>query len=142
MRLKSVGPFIALQALRDTVVSGTRIPKDTLVWLVMRKDSVSADYFERPEKFDPDRWLAGDVAGAHSPARVSMPFGAGPRVCPGRHLAMLEMKMALATLVGNFDIASVASADGTEPQELFSFTMEPTPLEMRLTERPLAAMAQ
>ena len=103
----------------------------------MRKDSVSQDYFEQPERFDPDRWLASDTAAAHSPARISMPFGAGPRVCPGRHLPMLEMKMALATLVGNFDIASVASPDGREPEELFSFTMEPTPLAMRLTERPL-----
>ncbi len=135
MRLKPVGPFLVLQALRDTVVSGTRIPIDTLVWLVMRKDSISHNYFERANEFDPDRWLAGDTPSAHSPARISMPFGAGPRVCPGRHLAMLEMKMALATLIGNFDVESVCSPDGRAPEELFSFTMEPTPLSMHLRPR-------
>lgn len=140
MRLKPIGPFLVLQALWDTVVLGTRIPADTLVWPCMRKDTLDPDYLERPNAFDPGRWLVETAAGAHSPARVSMPFGAGPRVCPGRHLAMLEMKMALATLLFSFDVASVATADGSEPEELFSFTMEPAPLTMRLVERRSATV--
>lgn len=36
-----------------------------------------------------------------------MPFGAGPRVCPGRHLAALGMKMVLAMLLGSFEMDSV-----------------------------------
>jgi cytochrome P450 len=32
-------------------------------------------------------------------------FGAGPRFCPGRYLASLEMKMVLATLSRNFSVA-------------------------------------
>ena len=64
-----------------------------------------------------------------------MPFGAGPRVCPGRQLAMLEIKMALATLLGRFEIESVSTADGGEPDELMSFTMAPSPLTMRLRAR-------
>ena len=135
MRLKPVGPFIVLQALRETVILGTRIPAETLVWLIMRKDSVDNGYFEGADRFDPERWLSAESPSAHSPARVSMPFGAGPRVCPGRHLAMLEMKMALATLIGYFDIASVTTASGKAPAELFSFTMEPEPLTMRICER-------
>lgn len=135
MRLKPVGPFLVVQALRDTVISGTRVPADTLVWLVMRMDSVRDVYFDAPDQFDPRRWLAAESPNAHSPARISMPFGAGPRVCPGRHLAMLEMKMAVATLFGNFDVESVASEDGLEPEEIFSFTMEPAPLRMRLRQR-------
>ena len=37
-----------------------------------------------------------------------------PRVCPGRYLALLEMKMAMAMLLGRFDIESVGTEDGSE----------------------------
>jgi cytochrome P450 len=61
-----------------------------------------------------------------------MPFGAGPRLCPGRYLAMQEIKMAIAMLLGGFEVESVATRDGGEPREQLSFTMAPTGLRMRL----------
>jgi cytochrome P450 len=64
-----------------------------------------------------------------------MPFGAGPRMCPGRYLALTEMKMAMATLLASFDLVSVESADGGEVQERLAFTMSPTALVMRLKPR-------
>ena len=64
-----------------------------------------------------------------------MPFGAGPRICPGRYLALLEMKMAIATLLNDFDILSVGTADGQEPREHLAFTMTPVGLKMRLRAR-------
>jgi cytochrome P450 len=136
MRLKPVGPFITLQALRETSVAGIRIPVDTLIWGALRVDSASDQYFDHAARFDPERWLDGGSAhSAASASRVAMPFGAGPRVCPGRHLAMLEIKMALAILLGRFDIESVTTRDGGEPAELMSFTMAPEPLTLRLKPR-------
>jgi cytochrome P450 len=68
-----------------------------------------------------------------------MPFGAGPRVCPGRHLAMLEIKMALSVLLARFEIESVAptrsGANRDEPREELAFTMSPEPLTLRLRRR-------
>jgi hypothetical protein len=43
----------------------------------------------------------------------------------------------MAMLLANFDIASVATADGADPQERIALTMYPVGLEMRL--KPLAA---
>ena len=63
-----------------------------------------------------------------------MPFGAGPRICPGRYLALLEMKVAMACLLGRFDILSADTADAREPREHLSFTMAPVGLRMQLTE--------
>jgi cytochrome P450 len=136
MRLRPVVPFLMLQALRETSVAGIRIPVDTLIWGVMRSDSVREEYFADARSFRPDRWLGDELAhGAASANRIAMPFGAGPRVCPGRHLAMLEIKMALAVLLGRFDIADVAATSGGEPLEELSFTMSPEPLTMRLRRR-------
>ena len=125
-----------LQALRETTVAGIRIPADTLIWGVMRSDSVREDYFPEPTSFRPERWLDPEAThGAASANRIAMPFGAGPRVCPGRHLAMLEIKIALAVLLGRFEIENVATRSGGEPLEELSFTMSPEPLTMRLRRR-------
>jgi cytochrome P450 len=141
MRLKPVAPFRMQQALRDMTVAGVSITKGTMVWCVSRHDTYSEAYFPNHEKFEPARWLD---EGAHAPGsvpmssakRVSNPFGAGPRVCPGRYLAMVEMKLALAMLLREFDIESLDTPDGAEAQEVMNFTMTPVGLRMRL--RPAA----
>jgi cytochrome P450 len=123
--------------VRDTVVAGVEVRKGQVVMCLMRPGATDARNFAAPEAFDPARWLA-DAAGpkaASSAKRVSMPFGAGPRLCPGRYLAVLEMKMALAMLLGGFDIDSVTTPDGGEAQETLALTMSPVGLRLRLKER-------
>ena len=138
MRIKPVAPSLTLQALRDTTVADIRVPGGTLVFLAMRSDSLREAYFDAAASFRPQRWLETENApNAASANRVSMPFGAGPRVCPGRHLAMLEMKMALATLIGRFEIEAVATPAGGEPDERMSFAMGPSAMAMRLTPRAM-----
>ncbi len=144
MRLKPVAPLMPQQALRDTTLGGVQIRKGMIVFGLMRVDSVSDAFVPQAAQFDPNRWLGGDgkpgqVASAAK--RISMPFGAGPRICPGRYLAMLEMKMAMAVLLQHFDITSVDTADGQPPAEQLNFTMTPVGLRMRLQARALAAAA-
>jgi len=132
MRLKPVAPIMQQQAIRDTVLGGIAIPQGTICMFLLRAGATDAQHFPQPEAFDPDRWLREDGA---SGKRIAMPFGAGPRICPGRYLALLEIKVALATLLGSFDLASVTAADGGAVSERLAFTMAPTPLAMRLRPR-------
>jgi len=139
MRLKPVSPFMPMQALRDTSVGDVSVPAGTLVWCVLRHQSVDARHFSNPTAFEPERWLAGDVATASAGAgkHACMPFGSGPRICPGRYLALVEIKMAMAMLLRHFDIEALSTLDGREPRELMSFTMSPEGLRMKLRERGL-----
>ena len=141
MRLKPVAPILVLQAERDTTIGDVRVAKGTVVINLLRRDSVSEEHMQGAAQFEPGRWLAdgGPTRQASSAKRLSMPFGAGPRICPGRYLALLEMKLAMAALLGRFDIASVDTPDGREARELLSFTMMPVGLRMKLRERRLAA---
>ena len=93
--------------------------------------------------FDPLRWLADGRPGQSASAakRLSMPFGAGPRICPGRYLALVEIKMAMATLLGHFDVQDVGTRDGEEPRELLQLAMAPVGLAMRLAPRREAVAA-
>src|SRR5450830_455218 len=130
MRLKPVAPFLPVEALRDTVIADIAVPAGTLVWCVMRNDTVSDAHFPDAQAFQPERWLAD--SGEANNKRASMPFGAGLRTCPGRYLALLEIKIAMAMLLGSFDIAGVDTPDGGEAQELMGFVMSPIGLTLRL----------
>ncbi len=135
MRLKPVAPQTGLEALRDTTLGDVHIPKGMVIIGVMRRDATSERHVAEASAFQPERWLGEASSAASSAKRISMPFGAGPRICPGRYLALLEMKMALAVLFGNFDLASVGTADGKPPRELLQLAMAPVGLTMRLRER-------
>ena len=113
------------------------VPRGTIVINLLRSDTLREDLVDQANEFRPERWLR-----AHNPAkRMSTPFGAGPRICPGRYLALLEMKIAMTVLLGQFDITYVGTADGSPPQERLSFAMMPVGLLMRLqgrgTSKPL-----
>jgi cytochrome P450 len=138
MRLKPVATQLALQALRATIVGDVQVEEGDVVICIMRRDSVSESYVARADSFEPERWLndASQTMEANAAKRVSMPFGAGPRICPGRYLALLEIKMAMAILLGRFDVESVATPDGSEASEVMSLTMAPVGLTLRLRERP------
>ena len=136
MRLKPVAPLMALQALRDTAVGDVAVPKETLIMGVLRHDSMSESHFQNPHAFEPQRWLVDAPQPRSAVARrAAMPFGSGPRMCPGRYLALLEMKMAMAMLLASFDIEAVDTPDGKEAQERMAVTMNPVGLSMRLRER-------
>ena len=140
MRLKPVAPQNGLEALRETTVAGVRIEPGMIVMALMRWDAVSDAVIPEAAAFQPQRWLGDGAPGApsqqgQSAKRVSMPFGAGPRICPGRYLAMLEMKLAVATLLLQFDIAGVDTPDGQPPRERLHLAMAPVGLSMRLQRR-------
>jgi cytochrome P450 len=135
MRLKPVAPVNAGEALRDTTVGDVHIPKGMVVVCVMRRDATHERHVADAAAFTPERWLGDASSGVSAAKRISMPFGAGPRICPGRYLALLEMKMALAVLFTHFELASVGTADGLSPDEKLELAMAPVGLQMKLRAR-------
>jgi cytochrome P450 len=139
MRLKPVAPFMPIEAVKATVVGDVQVPRGTMVWLVLRHDTVSPDHFADPLAFKPERWLAGADSADALDKRASIPFGSGPRTCPGRYLALLEIKTAMAMLLSQFVIESVDTPDGQAARELMAFVMSPVGLRLRLSPRLAAA---
>ena len=133
MRLKPVAPILMLEPIRDTKVGELEVPAGALLMCLMRAGATDERRFADAEAFDPERWFSGPSAS--SAKRVAMPFGAGPRLCPGRYLALLEMKMVMAMLLASFDIESVTTPDGREAQEHLAFTMSPVGLRLKLKAR-------
>jgi cytochrome P450 len=136
MRLKSVAPIGSAEPLVDTEVAGIAMPAGTKILLLTRQAGLRD--VARPREFRPERWLGEDDLDAPD-QKSFLTFGAGPRFCPGRNLAFLEAKTALAMIARNFEISLDPAAEPVT--ELLGFTMSPKGLRVRLRERAVLAAA-
>ncbi|MCG2592244.1 cytochrome P450 [Ramlibacter sp. XY19] len=140
MRLKPVAPVIMNEVAEDAVVADVLVPRGAIVVCMMRPGGMDAKQFAQPQAFDPARWNPEAGGKSMSAAkRATMPFGAGPRMCPGRYLAMAEIKMVTAMLLANFELEEVSAPGGAEPEERLTLTMAPVGLKMRLRPRSAAS---
>ncbi len=143
MRLRPVAPMFFMENNRATTLDGIAIPAGSFVVCLTRPGAVDALAAEDAADFRPSRWnhaaISADEQETDASRRVllkaSIPFGAGPRICPGRYLALLQMKMVLATLARNYELIEVGTEDGAPPQERFAFTMFPLGLRMKIGTR-------
>lgn len=132
LRLYPVAPMFFLEALRDTTVGELAIPAGTQLMVLTRFSGGGSPYCTPPPRFDP----AADAARADAgPGRAAtLPFGYGPRMCPGRNLALAELRSTTLMLTRNFDLEPVP---GPQPvTEKFSFTLVPQNLRVRFHRRP------
>lgn len=133
-RLRAVAPYIGLASNADCVVNDTFIPKDTAVLVSTIGEGLHETQFPQNETFNPERWLFEHKPHPdEDPARKLFPFGGGSRLCPGRFLALTEIKMVISMLVRNFEFELVDGAP--PPEQVMNFFMAPTSLPVRLIPR-------
>lgn len=132
LRLKPAAPMLGAQSSQERVVCGVRVPAGVLVMMPIRIVALRPEVFADPHAFRPERWL-GRLDVASDVQRQMLPFGAGPRLCPGRYFALVEAKTALAAIVRNFRVSRLA--DAAPVRERFSFTMTPSHVPVRLEPR-------
>ena len=78
------------------------------------------EIFPQPMVFNPDRWKTRD----YKPFEF-LPFGGGIRRCLGAPLAMMEMKLVVATLVKHFDFSLPKTTPEIEPIYRRNVTLAP-----------------
>jgi cytochrome P450 len=101
LRLYPPAFLIARSALNSDVIAGQPIQKGDVVliapWLLHRHEKLWRD----PNAFIPERFMAP----APPPDRFAyLPFGVGPRICIGAHFALVEATLALARIIGAFEV--------------------------------------
>lgn len=100
LRLYPPVTMMVRETTRPETFRGRAVPPGAQLilspWHVQRSPRI----WDAPDDFDPGRWL-------RDPARASarqgyLPFSAGPRVCPGAGLAMMEGVIMLARIAAAF----------------------------------------
>jgi cytochrome P450 len=111
-------PGVAMALERYVPEEGLKLPDGSFVppktsvginpYVVNRNKDV---FGHDADTFRPERWLqaAGESDDAFQERiklyhNTDLTFGAGSRICLGRHLAMLEAYKIVATLVGRYEI--------------------------------------
>ncbi len=132
LRIKPVTPTLFLESLEDQVVNGLKIKKGVTVMMQSKVAQTSDAHFSNAEAFIPERWLADSTMERHN-TDAFRTFGAGPRFCPGKNLALHEMKMALSMIAKNFDPSFAVKPE--DVKERFAFTLFPENLMLRIKKR-------
>lgn len=90
---------------------GYALPPGTVVstqaWSMHRDQSV----FPSPDTFLPERWLESSLDDLVNMNQHMMPFGTGTRVCGGQNLAQVMLRVAIAAVIKNFNIAAPAETN-------------------------------
>ena len=131
MRLYPPAPFVSREAVAADTVGGIAIRPRTSVlistWILHRHRLL----WERPDEFDPARFLPGQRERIHRFAYL--PFGAGPRICIGMGFAMQEAMVVLAAIARRYRLEL---EPGHEVRPLARITLRPEGgLKMRLCRR-------
>lgn len=139
MRLRPPSPTFSMEPIVDVTVADVQIPRRTPIFLLARPPIWDEQNFTYATEFRPERWLADSRCPFHNEPNhahnrsVHVPFGNGPRICPGRTLALLEIKTTMAMICRNFAVTPVNP--DAQVGERFAFNMMPTGLAMRFTPR-------
>jgi cytochrome P450 len=114
------------------MISGQFVPGNTIVSVSQWSANYASSHFRDPYQFIPERWLV-DRKYKDDKRKVVQPFSVGPRNCIGLNLAYAEMKVILARILWNFDIALCEeSRDWMDRLKVYTLWMK-EPMMVKLT---------
>ena len=130
LRLYPPVSFFIRESQNEAELVDRRCPMRSLVtispWVIQRQEG----QWPQPHGFDPERFLAdaSSDAGSSSTAAANrrlardvwLPFGLGPRKCPGAAFALQEAQLVLAELVRRYDLLP---ADDPQPDLVGRLTL-------------------
>ncbi|KAF6199831.1 hypothetical protein GE061_006129, partial [Apolygus lucorum] len=113
LRLYPPLPVISRKAVKDTTLGSVRVPKGMKVLVPAWKLQKDSRNYSNPEEFDPERFSADRKSSI--PKGAYLPFGEGPRLCIGMKFATTAIKIAIVTMMLNYELSCPSHVDGLKP---------------------------
>ena len=132
MRLYPPAYVLTRDAVEDVEIGGCLVPRGSQIHLPIALTQRDARWFDGQDSFLPHRFLSDGEK--NFPRCAYLPFGAGPRACVGRGLAMLEGTLILAAVLQRFSLR--LPEDHQEPVAQAQISLHPRDgLELTLERR-------
>lgn len=133
LRLYPAAPVLmSRRTTAPIALGGYSLPVRTIVMVPVGLLQRDARWFPEPEAFRPERFAPDTAA---TPRGAFMPFGSGPHVCLGQHLALAEMTVIAAMILQRFALA--VPEGQVAPKPVLNVTWRPDrPLHLRLAPLP------
>jgi len=132
LRLYPPAWVITRKSTAEHEVSGVAMPSGSLVIISPYLVHRHPDVWDRPDEFDPSRFVGGSAR-----REAYLPFGLGPRLCIGRDMALVEATLVVAAIASRFRFESAGGA----VEALASVTLRPQyGLPMRVYRRSASAI--
>jgi cytochrome P450 len=96
---------------KDQEFMGYTLPKGTIMYPMLEHFHHDPELWDHPANFSPDRFLDNNGK-LNLKNDVSLPFGAGKRVCVGENFARNTLFLVYTTILQNFNIRT---PDGSVP---------------------------
>ncbi|KAJ7895083.1 cytochrome P450 [Mycena leptocephala] len=91
---------------KDDVYQGMFIPKGATVYANIYAMTTDPETFPDPDEFKPERFLDQQLR------NYSIPFGFGRRLCPGQHVALQTVFIAIVRILWAFEILPGLNENG------------------------------
>ncbi|KAI5655878.1 hypothetical protein M9H77_33065 [Catharanthus roseus] len=102
LRVVNISFALFREAKTDVVLNGYTVPKGWKVLPWIRSVHNDPQNYENPYDFNPSRWDDQKVK-----VGAFIPFGAGPRYCPGREMAKLDIYVFLHYFLLNYRLEPI-----------------------------------
>ncbi|CAJ0749696.1 22559_t:CDS:2 [Entrophospora sp. SA101] len=111
LRIRPIGTSIGREATNFDQIGDYKIPGSTLTVINVKSLHMNPNYWNEPTKFNPSRFLKNKNHDNNSEdsfiKNTFLPFGGGLRICPGRHLAMNQLKLLVALFYKKYEFELV-----------------------------------
>ena len=96
----TAGAYLPRVAMKNDKIGSYSIKRNERILIPVFYLHSSTQYWEQPEKFNPDRFMAPI---ADELKFIYLPFSTGPRGCVGRDFALTQIKVLLALILQRYD---------------------------------------